>query len=144
MNTKLLESIGKWISYIYRRGQIYVGEELQTYNIGSGQYPVLLVLSSKDDLSQQEISNILNVDKATGGRAIRRLVDAGYVKRKQNPEDGRVYNVFLTEKGREIVPIIRKILSQWTGVLLSNFTREEEELVMQLLEKMYQNALRGK
>jgi len=144
MNTNLLESIGKWISYIYRRGQIYVGEKLQTYNIGSGQYPVLLVLSSKDYSSQQEISNILNVDKATSGRAIRKLVDAGYVERKQNPEDGRVYNVFLTEKGREIVPIIRKILSQWTGVLLSNFTQEEKELVMQLLEKMYQNALRGK
>ena len=114
------------------------------YNIGSGQYPVLLVLSSKDGSSQQEISNILNVDKATGGRAIKKLVDAGYVERKQDPEDRRVYNVFLTEKGREIVSTIRKILSHWIGVLSSNFTREEEELVMQLLEKMYQNALRGK
>ncbi|MEE9151372.1 MAG: MarR family transcriptional regulator [Thermoplasmata archaeon] len=138
------ESIGRWISLIYRQGQIHIGKELQVYNIGSGQFPFLTVLYDEDGLSQEEISRILNVDKATAGRDIKRLAEEGYVERKRNPEDRRAYKIFLTEKGKKVKPVIRRVLSSWTSILSSDFTEEEKDLIIELLKRMYQNALQSK
>ena len=138
------ESIGRWISLIYRQGQIHIGKELQVYNIGSGQFPFLTVLYDEDGLSQEEISRILNVDKATAGRDIKRLAEEGYVERKRNPEDRRAYKIFLTEKGKKVKPVIIRVLSSWTSILSSDFTEEEKDLIIELLKRMYQNALQSK
>jgi DNA-binding MarR family transcriptional regulator len=138
------ESIGRWVSLIHRQGQIYLGNELREFDIGSAQLPFLMVLYNQDGLSQKEMSKILHVDKATTGRDIKKLVESGYVIRKRDPMDRRTYKIFLTSKGRKIKPRIKKVLTKWTSVLSSDFTDKEYELILELMKRMYQNALESK
>ncbi|MDD3840157.1 MAG: MarR family transcriptional regulator, partial [Clostridia bacterium] len=100
-------SIGRYLSYIYRAGHCYIGKRLEEFNIGSGQYGLLLLLSKNDGISQESLSDINKLDKATVGRAIKKLENQGYVVRKQDELDKRAYKLYITPKGEKVVPEIR-------------------------------------
>jgi len=134
-------SIGKYISILYRQAQCYIANEMKPYNIGSGQYIFLSVLYEYDGLSQEELSNKLMMDKGTTARAIDKLENAGYVTRKKNPEDRRIYNVFITDKARDIKPIFYRILSSWTDILGKDLSQEERVILYKILEKMVNSTM---
>lgn len=133
------DSIGRWISIIHRNLQIYTFRELQPYNIGKGQFIFLMILMKKDGISQEELSHILDIDKGTTARALRKLEVEGYIERKQDPHDKRAYKVYVTEEGRQIEPVLHKLRKNSTDILASNLSIEERKMVLNLLEKMAEN-----
>lgn len=134
------DSIGKWISVLYRYGQIYVGRRMKPYNISRGQYIFLVALFKNNGINQEELSNNIKIDKGTTARAIKKLEEEGYVVREIDPEDKRAYKLYVTEKALEIKPKFIEVLSSWTDILSEGFTKEEKELTLKLLKKMAQNA----
>jgi len=138
------ESIGRWISLLYRQGQITIGHELSAFNIHRGQAFVLMMLFQEDGLNQEELARRLCVDKATSGRAIKKLEAEGYVDRLRDPNDKRAYRIQLTEKGRLVEPELTRIFRNWTSVLSQGFSEEEKEQALALLKQMYENALQVK
>lgn len=109
---------------------------MKQHDIGSGQYAFLLVLYQNDGISQEEISSRLTIDKGTTARALEKLERSGFIKRISNPQDRRSNKVFLTDKAREVEPILNETLSSWTETLLRDLTHEEQELIFKILEKM--------
>ncbi|HOB86309.1 MAG TPA: MarR family transcriptional regulator [Bacillota bacterium] len=134
--------LGRWISLLYRYGQIYISRELEPYRIGRGQYLFLLVLYQRDGLLQEELSCYLNIDKGTTARAIDRLEEAGYVRRVQNSEDLRSNRVYLTPQAEEVKPVLFSVLKKWTEILSQGLTPEEMETAQQLLSRMSENAFK--
>lgn len=130
------KSIGRYISILYRQGQSFITSEMKAHGIGSGQYPFLLVLYDNDGITQESLSSKLIIDKGTTARAIDKLERAGFVLRKTNPTDRRVNNVFLTDKARELEPILYDTLASWTKLLLGDLSEEEKEMLFGILEKM--------
>lgn len=134
------ESLGRLISCLYRYTQIYIGKELENHTIGSGQFSFLAALGRSEGMSQEELANLFHVDKATSARAIRKLLEEGYVTRERDPADKRKYRILLTEKGKNMHPILKRISAEWTETLLSGFAQDEKECIAPLLEKMVDNA----
>jgi len=133
-------SIGRWVSVLYRYSQCYFDKKLEPFNLGSGQFIFLVVLFEKDKVSQEFLTNLLDIDKATTARAIRKLEENGYVKRSIDPKDKRARIVSITEKAFALKPQLKQISEQWTDILTKGFNREERELVLKLLEQMAENA----
>lgn len=137
-------SVGRWISILYRHRMNYLGKRLEPYNIGSGQHFFLMVLSKNNGINQEELSKFLKIDKATTAKAIKKLEEEGYVTRRIDDIDKRAYRVFLTDKGRNVVPIIDETVKDWEEFVTGGISEEERILVEALLGKMAQNACRIK
>lgn len=135
------KSVGKYISILYRQAQSYIANQMKPYNIGGGQYMFLTILYERDGINQEELSNQLKMDKGTTARAIDKLEKAGYVIRKRNTEDRRVYNVFITDKARKIEPILYRTLISWTDILVGDLNQEERESLYMILEKMVNSTM---
>lgn len=133
------DSIGKWISIIHRHLQTYIFKELKPYNIGKGQFIFLMTLMKKDGISQEELSHILDIDKGTTARALKKLEAEGYIKRKKDPHDKRAYMVHVTEAGWELRPILNKLRKNLTEILSLGFTEKEKEQTLLLLKRMAEN-----
>lgn len=133
-------SVGRYISILFRQGQNYITNEMKSHDIGRGQFIFLLVLYEHNGISQESLSSNLMIDKATTARAINKLEDAGYVVRKTDPNDRRVNNVYLTAQGRDIKPILTEKLMSWTDILMSDLKEQEKEMLIGLLEKMVISA----
>ena len=85
--------------------------ELKDYNIRAGQVPILRILDEEDGISQEEIKQVLHMDKGALAKTIKPLITQGYIIREKTPEDRRVYSVTLTKKGRQIMPYLSVIIS---------------------------------
>jgi DNA-binding MarR family transcriptional regulator len=133
-------SIGRFISILYRHAQAYISKELAAYNIGSGQYDIIVILSRKNGAIQDELASVLQLDKANVARSVTKLEAEGYVRREIDADDRRVYHICLTDKGREVVPIVKKVLLDWNKLVLSKFEMSEKEMLNNLLQKMANNT----
>lgn len=133
--------IGKWISCIFRIGQVFLDKCFSRYSIGSGHYAYLLFLYRHDNVTPDMISKYLNVDKGNTTRAIAKLESLGYVRREVVPQDRRSYRVLLTDSGRGLEPEIRQDLRHWGEMITHGFTAEEKQLAYSLLERMADNAI---
>lgn len=135
-------TIPRWVSLLYRYGQIYIGEQLKGHDIGKGQYMFLNALYKEDGLSQEELSGYLKIDKGTTAKALKKLEEQGYVYRKVREEDRRSYQINLTEKSLGIKDEFRNVLTDWRSILSAGLSEEEERLTLELLEKIGRNAAR--
>ena len=135
------ESIGRWISLLHREAGITIGNRLKQFDIGGGQHHILMILYHEDGLIQDEIARLVCVDKATVGRAVKKLQEKGFLVREQDVNDKRAHRIHLTEKGWSMENTLRKILTDWTTVLATGFTPEEKGMAIEMLKRMHGNAL---
>ncbi len=135
------ESIGKWISMLYRFTKTYLERELSEYGIGSSQFVCLINLLAKDGIHQEELSSIEKIDKGTITRSLQKLEKLGYVSRIRDTNDRRAYRIYLTDKGLNMKDKIFEVSDKWTTVLSKNLTSEEKEIAIILLRQMAENAV---
>lgn len=133
-------TIPRWVSLLYRYGQMYIGDRLKDTDIGKGQYIFLNALYKEDGLSQEELSHYLKIDKGTTAKALKKLEAQGYILREIRDEDKRSYRVFLTAKALNMKDEIRKVLIDWRHILSDGLTEEERHTALELFEKMGTNA----
>ena len=140
MIRKKEESIGRMVSILHRIGQSHLGKKVEPYNIGAGQIVFLAELLLGDGISQDEVASNFRCNKATAARAIQHLERHGYVARRQSVNDGRVKKVFVTDKARELQPVLFSFLEEWTDTLFQGFSREERELVLRHFHRIVETA----
>ena len=133
------DTIGRYISVLYRSAGSYLNKELSRYNMGSGQFTFLIYLYNHDGVTQEDMNSDLYIDKGTTARAIKKLVDLGYVYRITDETDKRAYKVYVTDKAKNIKNEIYGILDKWNLIITADFTGEEFEVALLLLQRMVKN-----
>lgn len=117
-----------------------MGKNIESYNIGSGQYIFLIALYKKEGISQEQISEHLKVDKATTARAIKRLEKEGYIRRAIDENDKRAYKIYLTQKALNIKSELYGVIRKWENMLSSGLSESEKEIFLKMLKTMAENA----
>ncbi len=133
------ESIGRDISHLFRSINIYLSKELEPYGIGSGQFPFFKFLMHNEGVSQESFASSFKYDRATITRSVNKLEEMGYVIRKRDPSDKRAYCVYLTDKGREMKPVLIDISAKLNDILLHGFSTEEKAMFICMMEKAAKN-----
>ena len=134
------QSIGRLSSCITHLSHLYLTENLQQYGISSGQLHILMRLYHQDGINQETLSQDLLLDKTTCTRAIQKLMDARYITKETDIEDKRAYIIHLTPKALKIEKEIRSILKSWKNILLTDFTPEEKQQLIEFLNRTIKNA----
>jgi DNA-binding MarR family transcriptional regulator len=136
------ESIGRTLGCLHRNAQKYFHREFSKLGLGSGTHLFLMLLHHHHDgVTQNEISNRLHFDKAHTARAIQRLIELGYITKEKDATDNRAYRIYLTDKARQIMPDIKRVLKSWSDILAAGLSETEQKQAMALLKKMSENAV---
>ena len=139
MTNNSCQSVGKYISIIHRTGSSFLSKEFSKFNIGSGQYMYLIHLYKNDGLSQEELTEILNIDKGTTAKSIKKLENEGFVMRVKDKNDKRINRVYLTPKALEIKDEFLSSINAWENTLTLNLSYAEKEQALTLLKKITYN-----
>ena len=135
-----IKFIGKLSSKIYRRGNIYITEQLKPYGINYIQVMCLVALYIENGIRQETIVEDIGVDKASVNRAIKYLEEKGYITRERNQDDKRAYNLFLTPKAMAFKEISWDNLSNWELMISEGIDAQEKAIAFDVLKKMSLNA----
>lgn len=128
------------LNVVGRCTQMQRGQALKELGVCGGQVPYLIRLCRQPGLSQEELAKGLYVNKSTAARVITNLEKAGYVERKPSPDDRRCHQLFPTEKALNALPEIREIVHGWNDYLLEEFTEEEKEALVSMMNRVSKRA----
>ena len=137
-----MDFIARSIWQINKNGLVYMARRLKEFNIGSGQLPLLMLLyNNKDGLNQEEITQLLNIDKGATAKAVFKLLDEGYIERKDDPIDNRMHRIYLTKKANKNKDKLLKIAKEWQEILLNEFQKNDKTHMLESLKKMKDNSM---
>jgi DNA-binding MarR family transcriptional regulator len=108
--------------------------------LGPGQAVFLIRLTGDTEVRQEALVSMIGVDKAIGTRVIRKLNEAGYIRRRRDPENYRAYLISLTAEGTAMKRVILEIVDSIDESLLKGFTDEEKKMTHNLLDRMIENV----
>jgi len=138
----MTKSVGRLISILYRKSQVYMNIALKPYDITAAEQPFLFILYKNSYATQEELSSYLNIDKAATARVIKSLLEKGLVTKQKNDNDKRFNQIFLTEKGNSSREHVLKQLRRWSDILTENLSEESKEATYAALERMVENVNR--
>jgi DNA-binding MarR family transcriptional regulator len=132
------ERVTKKIGFIYWSNR-KLFTKIFPHPIGPGQAAFLIFLTEDTEVRQEALVSMIGVDKAIGTRVIRKLHEAGYIRRRRDPENYRAYLISLTDEGNQMKCIIHEIIDSIDESLLNGFTDEERFMAHNLLDRMIAN-----
>lgn len=100
---------------------------------------LLLIEKSPDKCTQQYISNMLKIDKASMVRIIDYFVKKKYLKRTVNPNDRREHWMELTGKALKIMPEIHKGISDINKYVVAGLSAKEVKNFHSTIDKVFEN-----
>lgn len=103
-------------------------------NITTSEYLVLRAVYSKEGLQQCEIADLVGKDKAAVCRCVAGLASKGLLATE--PVSHKCLKVFLTEKSREMEPLIMNVAEIRHKALADLTTPEELEIFIKILDKI--------
>lgn len=136
-----MNTIGQLNASIYRNMQMLINKNLSHMDIKNGQYDFFLVISENEGLSQKELSEHLHIGKATTAKAVKHLIDKGYVYKEKDAADGRLDHLYLTELGKSKSPQVKSIFLKNLKTAAKYLNDEEKKQLLQLMNKVLNGLL---
>ena len=131
-------------SKIFRNTQIFLDRSLRKYGLSSGSISYIFTLEKNEGISQNKLSKEIGNDKAMSARTIIKLIELDFVHKKQDERDSRAYNLYLTEKAKELIPKIREDIHAVVNLVTEDLTEEEKFITTKSLKKILDRTQRLK
>jgi len=114
---------------------------MSKYGLGSVSYGFLSYLKDRDGITQRELCSILYIDDALASRAMGTLVKKGFVKRLRSITDARSYELYLTKKGKEVLPELLKMYEDWWKQITEGISEQEMDTLCSVLKEISERAI---
>lgn len=101
-----------------------------------GQNRVLAILMMQDGTSQKDLAYLLGIRPQSLSEALDKLESSELVERRQNPDDHRVVNVYLTDAGRRRAEKVAEDRKKSAADVFSVLTDEEKEQFAAIMDKI--------
>jgi MarR family transcriptional regulator for hemolysin len=115
---RMLSIIGK--SYLHT-----LDLKLKSLEIERNYYALLLINNAEGKITQQELAQLLDIDKVTMLRSIDYLSVNGYVNRVRDNNDKRKYRLVITEKARIALPEIIRSFKDVNNIALKGLSSSQ-------------------
>jgi MarR family transcriptional regulator, transcriptional regulator for hemolysin len=105
------------------------------------QAKVLVFLSRNDGCTQARLAELCDTDPMTLVRVLDRMQKDGFLERRPDPSDRRVYRLFLKPSSDPILAEITRIGDRARGEALAGLSNDERTQLIVLLERVHANLL---
>lgn len=114
--------------------------EFKELDLTKGQYLYLVRICENPGIIQEQLLELIKVDRSTATRAIQKLELNGFIEKKNDPANKKIKRLFPTEKGQEAYPFIKRENDYSNRVALEGMTEQEAKLAASLLQRIRKNV----
>ena len=98
--------IGYTMTDVARLLRTVFERRVRSLGLTRAQWVVIARIHRHPGLSQTEIADLLEIEKATAGRLIDRMEAKGWLERRADPNDRRINRLHLTDESRRMHALI--------------------------------------
>lgn len=117
-------------------------QETRHLDMTSAQLQILGRIIQNEGLNQAQLAGLLDMEPITVSRHVDRMEAAGFVERRPDPQDRRVRNLYLTERGRALLPAMRQIALKIFAEAQEGLGEEERTTLLSCLDRIVSNLSR--
>ena len=137
----LKKSLGYLFHIIHLNMRKKLEKEIKDFGFTSSHQFAVLLLLSKQNLSQKEISDSTLADEPSTTRMLDRMIKKEIIGKKRSLEDKRKQVVYITEKGTELLGKIEPIASRNNKEVENILDHNELEQLYHLLNKVHSHMI---
>lgn len=104
----IMDSPFKSISILYRKSHIWLNNSCAQYALTAAQAVVILIVCDFKELTQDDITKRLGLDKSVIAKTVTKLEELGFLVRATNTRDKRTYLIQPTEKSWAVYPSVKE------------------------------------
>ena len=120
----------------YQKAHGEFKKKLKPFRLTTIQHLVLEALWFQEGYTAADLGKFLVLDKATLSGVLDRLVDAGWIRKEPDPEDGRVFRIYTAEKADQMKDELISLRRSANENLLAVFNPEEQVLFKRFLRDL--------
>jgi len=105
------------------------------------QWRVLGQLRRREGINQSALAEILEIENITLGRHIDRLEEKGWVERRPDPKDRRMWRLFLKSEVQPIMDELKEISIQTRNEAMAGIPEDERERFIDTVLKIKTNLM---
>ena len=133
--------IGAVIADVARLLRTAFDRRVRTLGITRAQWLVLTRLHRHPGVSQSELADLMEVERASAGRMIDRLEANGWVERRAQDGDRRVKRVYLTPEAERVHRRIWRVAEATVDDALADLSARESAQLRGLLGRVKKNLI---
>jgi DNA-binding MarR family transcriptional regulator len=135
----------KELSVVYSVGRLdrvvrsAIDQIVREHGVSVAQYTVLSVLSHRNDLSNAQLARRSYVSPQSMMEVLKSLEELGLVKRRDDPNHGRIRQTRLTPAGKRLLQKCDAKVTEIEQDMTRGFTSRESQLFRRLIVRAVQN-----
>ena len=133
--------INKTISMIERFNLMYRNQQFQQFDLYGYQASFLLEIVRNPNISQDQLTKNMHIDKSNVARGCHSLKSNGYITMTKSIQDRRVTQLHATLKGVEVSKMIKEVLKKQRNFLMQDFDPNDEQQFLKYLEWLKHRAM---
>ena len=129
-----VREFGELMSVMIRSFVALERSEIFNSGVTMSQCSTILAIGKKGSMTMNALSAWMNLATSTMTRIVDNLVRDGYIERGQDPQDRRVVQVTLTERGRQLFEAIMQIYHDYHRKIVERIPADELHKVVESLK----------
>lgn len=129
----------RFVGALYRAINSKADSKYKQFNLQKGQYMFITRVCENPGINFMDLSNMLKVDKTTTTKAVKKLIDIGYLDKQQDENDKREYKLTPTKKALDVYEFIIQEESKQFEISFKGFSEEEKQMATELIKRMSEN-----
>lgn len=132
-------SLGYEVNHLARLMEQALRVRIACHGVVPGQFAQLLALYEEDGVTQNQLCERVRIDQSTMAHTLKRMERDGLVTRTTDPADRRRAQICLTERARELQPVLVQAALEVNAAATRGLSAAETEVFMQTLARVIAN-----
>lgn len=126
-----------------REGNRQLTEALRPLDLTPSQAEVIQVLAQYQPMTLLQLGERLICETGSPSRLVKSMVEAGWVEKLANPDDGRAVLLRLTGKSESILPALNAIQSAFNEAVFAGFSEKKTAKILAALWELIEDTPGG-
>ena len=129
----LISTLSYYTTELYKEFAAYTTEKLHELGLNFGQMYFIIYVGKHPECTPSELTSALKLDWGHSQRSVAKLAEDGFLIKEK--KSGRSYRLTLTPLGKQAFDVCHQVLFDWDATKLTGLTKEEQQLLVNLLCK---------
>jgi DNA-binding MarR family transcriptional regulator len=138
--SSLSQALRAWMDVAMHRSMRGWAHHAKSVGLSMPQFSILMQLHHHGQCGISDISERFEISSAAASQHVEKLVQAGLIERTETPEDRRVREIQLTDKGRSMISRGLTQRHAWIEQLAASLREEDRDRIAMALAELTEAA----
>lgn len=132
-NSQLIQTMRQFMDMAMHYSMRASGHFTKARGLSMPQLSILMQLHYRGVCGMSEVSERFEITPAAASQLVDKLVQSGFIRREEDPQDRRAKSLKLTDKGKQLIQEGIEQRYRWVESLAQTLTAEERTKVSEAL-----------